>query len=117
MAMKLINSRPGARVPPVLTSSSLTGAGLMDVWDAVLAHREQLIASGGLERRRAVQQRDWMWQLVDDTLLEALRQSPGVQRGRAGWEDEVMAGEISAVDGAEDILRAFAAHLPKAWVA
>ncbi|MCL1840957.1 MAG: methylmalonyl Co-A mutase-associated GTPase MeaB, partial [Propionibacteriaceae bacterium] len=117
MAMKLINSNPGARIPPVLTSSSYTGDGLMDVWDAVLKHREQLVASGGLERRRAVQQRDWMWQLVDDTLLEALRQAPAVKHGRAGWEHEVMTGDLSAVDGAEAILRAFATDLPPTWLA
>ena len=116
IAMKLINSDPSARVPPVLTSSSYSGAGLDDVWEAVLAHRAHLDASGSLEARRALQQRDWMWQLVDDTLLETVRSTPAVRAVRAATEAAVMSGERSAVDGAETLLRAFAAHAPAAWL-
>ena len=117
MAMKLINSDPKARIPPVLTSSSYTGIGLMDVWAAVMEHRAHLIASGSLETRRALQQRDWMWQLVDDTLLETVRQTAAVRQGRAEWENAVMSQDLSAVDGAEQILTAFGANVPSSWLA
>ena len=64
IAMKLITADPKARRPPVLTSSSYTGAGLLEVWQAVLDHRAYLESSGGLATRRATQQRDWLWALA-----------------------------------------------------
>jgi LAO/AO transport system kinase len=71
--------------------------------------------SGGLLRRRAEQQRDWMWSLIDDELIEAVRQCPAVRSRRAGLEQAVMAGDLSAVDAAQQVLSQFAANLPAAW--
>jgi LAO/AO transport system kinase len=115
-AMKLITSDPKARRPPVLTSSSYTGVGLLDVWDAILEHRAYLEESGGLERRRAHQQRDWMWSLIDDELLDSIRQTASVKQVRAGLEADVMAGRLSAVEAAQEVLAIFARHLPSAWL-
>uniref|UniRef100_S0DEZ1 GTPase n=1 Tax=termite gut metagenome TaxID=433724 RepID=S0DEZ1_9ZZZZ len=115
-AMKLITSDPNARRPPVLTSSSYTGVGLMDVWQAVLDHRAYLEESGGLAERRARQQRDWMWSLIDDELLESVRQTPAVKRIRTSLEAEVMEGQTSAVEAAQNVLAAFAQNLPATWL-
>jgi LAO/AO transport system kinase len=115
-AMRLITSDPNARRPPVLTSSSVTGDGLMDVWTQVGEHRQYLQESGTLDSRRARQQRDWMWSLVDDELIEAVRQSPEIKAQRGALESDVMSGETSAVEAADVILQTFAAHLPSEWV-
>jgi len=115
-AMKLITSDPNVRRPPVLTSSSYTGAGLMDVWQAILDHRAYLESTGGLQARRAEQRREWMWALVDDELLESVRQTRQIKELRAQLEADVMARRISAVDAAQKILAVFAAHLPGTWV-
>ncbi|MDR0960513.1 MAG: methylmalonyl Co-A mutase-associated GTPase MeaB [Propionibacteriaceae bacterium] len=114
-ALRLITSDPKARRAPVLTSSSLTGVGLMEVWEAVLEHREWLEESGGLERRRAIQQRDWMWALVDDDLLETVRQIPAVKARREELEDAVMRGDLNAVEASQEILELFAGNLPERW--
>jgi LAO/AO transport system kinase len=114
-AMRLITSDPKARRPPVLTSSSYTGAGLLDVWKAVQDHRAELEDSGSLIERRARQQRDWMWSLVDDELVESVRQCAEVKNQRQALEQAVMNGDASAVDGAATILKTFAAHLPDHW--
>jgi len=115
-AMKLITSDPNARRPPVLTSSSYTGDGLMDVWQAVLDHRAYLEETGGLAERRARQQRDWMWSLIDDELIEAVRQVPAIKQVRARLETEVMSGQTSAVDAAEEVLGLFSRNLPANWL-
>jgi LAO/AO transport system kinase len=114
-ALKLITSDPQARRPPVLNTSSYTGLGLDDLWQAVLAHRAHLDAAGGLARRRAEQQRDWLWALVDDELIEAIRQCPAVKSQRAALEQAVMTGRTSAVEAAETVLRSFALELPPHW--
>ena len=113
MAMRLITSDPDARRPPVLTSSSLTGKGLAEVWQAVLDHRTWLETSGGgLEERRATQQILWLWALVEGELGDALRRAPSVRTLRAGLEADVAAGDLSALEASGQILRALAHDLP-----
>lgn len=115
IAMKLITSDPNAVRPPVLTSSSLTGKGLDELWAEILAHRARLEASGQLEARRAKQQRDWLWALVRGELEDALGLSAGVTAIRAGLEADVETGELSALEASEAILRAFAQDAASIW--
>ena len=107
IAMKLITSDPNAPRPPVLTSSSLTGNGLDEVWQAILGHRARLEAAGQLQARRAKQQREWLWALVHGELEDALRVSPAVNAIRAQLEAEVESGELSALEASDAILSAF----------
>ena len=115
VAMKLISSDPAARRPPVLTSSSYTGKGLDEVWQAVLAHRSYLEQREGLEPRRARQQVQWLWSLVEGEVLDGLRDSPKVQALRPGIEARITDNELSALEGADQLLRAFVADLPTRW--
>lgn len=115
IAMKLINSDPTAPRPPVLTSSSLTGKGLDEVWQAIVDHRARLEASGQLESRRARQQREWLWALVQGELEDALRTSPSVSAIRAGLEARVEEGELSALEASASILAAFAKDVGAIW--
>lgn len=106
IAMKLIKAADERRTP-VLTSSAYTGEGLDEVWKAVLAHRAALAADGSLDARRAAQQRDWMWALVRDDLITALRRSPEVKAIAKSLESAVSSGELSAVEASTEILDAF----------
>lgn len=109
-AMRLV--MPGdVRRPPVLTCSAVTGAGLDEVWAEVLAHREWLRANGSLEGRRARQQEDWMWAMVDAHLSDAVRESPSVRVLQESLAADVRQGRLSAVEGTERILAAFRADL------
>lgn len=40
-------------VPPVIATTATTGDGVTEVWNALRAHRDHLVATGELERRRA----------------------------------------------------------------
>jgi len=51
-------------VPPVVTCSALTGDGLAEIYNLILVHRQKLLASGDLEKKRMAQARDWFWSLV-----------------------------------------------------
>lgn len=115
IAMKLISTDPKAPRPPVLTSSSLTGKGLDEVWKAIVAHRERLEKAGQLEARRARQQREWLWALVRGELEDGLRNSAAVNAIRARLEGEVEDGELSALEAADQILAAFATDVPALW--
>jgi LAO/AO transport system kinase len=106
-AMRLMLPGADVRRPAVLTCSAMTGAGLDEVWAAVLDHRAHLESEGSLEVRRAQQQQDWMWALVDAHLTDAVRVAPRVREQRTQIESAVRSGELSAVDAAARILDAF----------
>ena len=108
IAMKLITSDNSKRRAPVLTCSSYTGAGLDEVWDAVTKHRAELEESGTLAARRLDQPRDWLWNMVRDELMEALRTSPEVRATAERVEAQLADESLSALEGAQEILRTFA---------
>ncbi len=93
--------------PPVLTCSGQTNIGLDEIWQAVLRHRETFEASGELATLRAAQQRRWMWSMVEDALVEAVRTQPSVTRLRRDLEARLSTGETTAALGAEAILEVF----------
>ena len=108
IAMKLISSDESRRRPPVLTCSSYTGAGLDDVWEAVTKHRADLEKAGELVGRRQSQQRAWLWNMVEQEIIQSLRTSPEVREVAARVEADLAAEKISAVEGSTDILETFA---------
>ncbi len=116
IAMKLISGEPDKRRAPVLTCSSYTGAGIDEVWDTVTRHRAALEADGDLVARRLAQQRDWLWNMVREEILESLRTAPGVRRVTADVEARVAQETTSALEGSAEILAAYAAAVPTfAW--
>jgi LAO/AO transport system kinase len=104
-ALRLVRGRE-EWAPPVVTCSALEDAGVDDVWDRVLSHRDHL-GPDGLARKRAHQQLEFTWALVRDELDQRLRHSPGVRAVRAELRDAVLAGEIPATVAADRILAAY----------
>ena len=105
-ALHFVRRGGGDWVPPVLTCSGLTGAGVPEVWAKVLEHRASL-GEDGLARKRAEQQLDFTWALVRDELETRLRRSPGVRRVRDEVREEVLRGELQATAAADRIIAAF----------
>lgn len=111
-ALRLMRSGEDAPPPFVETCSGLTGAGLDEVWAAVLAHRERLEEAGGLDRRRARQQRHWMWTMAETELVQGLHRSEAVRAIRAEVEAGVETGRLSAVEGTARLLAAYRDEAP-----
>ena len=103
-ALRMVHGRD--RAPAVVTCSGLTGAGVEDVWQRVLDHREQLGADG-LAEKRSHQQLDFAWALVRDELEQRLRRSSSVRRVRTQVRELVLRGDLPAVAAADRILAAF----------
>lgn len=104
-AVRLVRGRNGW-VPPVLTCSGLTGAGVEQLWQAVLRHRE-FLGEDGLHQKRSGQQVDLMWALVKDELAERLRRSPGVRDAQKSISESVAAGIVSPTAAADELLLAY----------
>gem|GEM_PF-6262031 len=61
--------------------------------------------------RKAVsgaQQRAWLWNMVEQEIIQSLRTSPEVRQVAERVEADLAAERVSAVEGATDILDAFA---------
>jgi LAO/AO transport system kinase len=91
----------------VLTASALTGAGVVEVWDAITEAFAAATASGAKARRRSEQARSWMWSEVSDTLMERFRADPAVREQLDALEREVVAGTVSPSAAAARLLDAF----------
>jgi LAO/AO transport system kinase len=100
-------SRDGAWTPRAVVSSSLTGLGLDEIWHLVVEHRRSLEERGLFDARRRQQRLDWMWSLVDQGLLAAVREHPEVAAMVGRLEAEVLDGRNTPTAAAETILEAF----------
>jgi LAO/AO transport system kinase len=105
-ALRFVHRGGKGWLPPVLTCSGLTGEGVPEVWDKVLAHRASL-GEDGLALKRSEQQLDFTWALVRDELESRLSRSPGVAAVRDEVRAEVLAGRLPATAAADRILSAF----------
>ena len=106
-ALRMLHGTQSAWQVPVLTCSGLDGSGLDEVWSKVLAHQEQLAASGELQRRRQRQEVQWTWRMVRDTLEHDLREHPALRSLAPELERAVRAGELTPSLAAKQILDAF----------
>lgn len=104
MAIRLIYPRDTLWRPPVLTTSAVEGAGLQELWDTVLRHRDVLTEAGDFESKRRQQQVEWMWAMIRDTVIDRLLSHPGVKDLRAEVERQVRDGELTAALGAQRII-------------
>lgn len=93
--------------PPVLMMSALENSGLDGLWDKISEHRALFEGNGELQRRRQAQLMNWMWNMVDEAVLAAVRTHPDVRGKRADLERDVLAGTSTPTLGAREILRAF----------
>jgi LAO/AO transport system kinase len=93
--------------PRVVLSSALEGTGLEEIWRLIQEHRSMLESSGLLEQQRRRQRLRWMWSLVDEGLLAAVREHRGVAAIVDRLEGEVIGGTVTPTAAAERILAAF----------
>ncbi len=104
-ALHLITPPSARWQPPVVICSAVTEEGLPAIWAQIERHREVLSADGTWEQRREDQQVRWMWSMVDDRLLRALRSSVASLAPRL--EADVRAGRMTATSAADRLLEAF----------
>jgi LAO/AO transport system kinase len=105
-ALRLVYAGSGGWVPPVVTCSGLTGDGVDEVWTLVARHRE-FLGANGIAAKRSAQQWELAISLVRETLLARLQHSPAVAEVRDRLRSDVLAGTVTAVAAADEMLAAF----------
>ncbi len=90
----------------VMPCSGLTGAGVPEIWQSIVAATEAGRASGALAARRAAQQVSWLWSTAESALVQTLHEAPAVAAIREAVEAEVRDGRITPAMGAARLLDA-----------
>ncbi len=103
VALHILASGAGIEAPPVFTYSALTGSGIAELWQTILAHREWLDGSGQLMEKRRAQQVRWMWTLIEERFRERLRTDPKVKARLPALEAAVADGKLPPALAAEEI--------------
>jgi len=106
-ALHILRPATPTWTPPVVTCSGLTGDGLDGLWAKVTEHRDKLTETGELGQRRRAQQVRWMWSMLEDRLMAALKERPEVGAVLSDCERRVAAGDLAAGLAAEQVLEAF----------
>ena len=106
-ALRLTQPTSPTWTPPVMMCAGLPGEGLDEVWAQVEAHRVALTGSGEWDERRRAQRLAWMWSMVEDRLLAALRDDPAVLDLLGTAEADVLDGRTTPAAAAERLLDAF----------
>ncbi len=91
--------------PPVQTCSAIKREGLVEIWDAMCAHRGAMNTSGEFASRRRQQAQTWMWALVEGEIRRRLREDPNVAAQIDGLEDAVAEGEQTAGAAAAGVIQ------------
>ena len=106
-ALHLLTPASPNWTPPVLTCSALSGDRLDAVWEQIELHRRTFLDSGEWEARRRSQQRNWMWALVEERLLDRFHRHEAVAAEVAEIEQAVLNGELSPSVAADRLLEHF----------
>ncbi|MFO1073458.1 MAG: methylmalonyl Co-A mutase-associated GTPase MeaB [Geminicoccaceae bacterium] len=106
-ALRIIEPESPTWRPPVLPISAVTGAGLPELWQAIRRHRERLEASGERAAKRRRQQVAWMWSMLEDRLMRALREHPDVRGLLPELEAAVAQDRLTPTLAVERLLAAF----------
>ncbi len=101
---RMLNMSSGSRWrPPVLCTTATTGAGVREVWEAVVDHRAHLAAGGELQDRRRRRAAEEVTRLVAARLLDKARTVTSGPRA-AELAEAVASGNVDPWTAAEELL-------------
>ncbi len=87
--------------------SALEGRGLAEIWQAVKEYKAHLDKTGEFSKKRARQNLNWMKAVIEEELLSGFYRNPGVKASLGDVQNKVKAGDYSAREGAEILLKAY----------
>ncbi len=102
-ALHILAPKSPTWTPPVITISGLANEGLDALWEQVELHRTRMTASGEWQSRRADQQVSWMWDLLQQRMMEALKNDKRTADRLKSLEASVREGETSVSIAVEEI--------------
>lgn len=106
-ALHLLTPASAAWMVPVLTCSALERGGIAEVWAAIGKYRQAMDGIGRFDQRRAEQAHAWMWNEINETLLQTLKNDAAVAAQLPALERDVAAGRMAPGAAARRLVKAF----------
>ncbi|KAJ6668765.1 hypothetical protein lerEdw1_012249 [Lerista edwardsae] len=106
-ALKLLRKRSKVWRPKVMRISAKTGEGISDMWDKMTEFRDLMLTSGELITKRQRQQKVWMWNVIQESMLDHFRSHLAVKDQIPLLEEKVVSGILSPGLAADLLLKAF----------
>ncbi|XP_029416681.1 methylmalonic aciduria type A protein, mitochondrial isoform X3 [Nannospalax galili] len=78
-ALKLLRKRSEVWRPKVIRISTRSGEGISEMWILMRKFQDLMLASGELTTKRQKQQKVWMWNLIQENVLEHFKTHPAVR--------------------------------------
>lgn len=106
-ALQFIHPRAPDWSVPVKTCSAMAGEGMEEVWSTMKKYRETVSQNDTLNQRRGEQVRSWFWEEVSETLINELKQHPGMNSKVAEIERAVADHRIPPTVAARELVDLF----------
>jgi LAO/AO transport system kinase len=92
---------------PVEACSALNSEQTVQSWETMQRFRDTQTKDGLIEKNRATQARDWMWNEISNGLVERLKTNPDVAARVAELEAAVTANKLSPTTAADELMDVF----------
>ena len=103
-ALRILQSSADKETP-VMTISGLKNIGIDDLWKEISKKLHDLKLDGTLEKNRLHQQKKWMWEMVEETIIREIETKPNIMKLKSEMEESITNGKTTPVIAAENILR------------
>lgn len=101
----VIPQRLGSRQTPVLGVSALQNHGIAELWHAITDYQHQLKQHNRLSEKRAKQNIEWTWELINQGLLQRFQHHPQIIKALPDLLAQVAAGNLQPQQAAEQLLQ------------
>ena len=106
-ALHLLRAQSENWQPKTLLCSSVTGAGINEVWNTVEAFKDIKTSTDTFKTHREQQAIAWMWDEIHENLNDKLKTSPAIATHIPILEREVQSGKSTPTEAARKILDIF----------
>jgi LAO/AO transport system kinase len=93
--------------PYAVTCSAIEGNGILDVWEMVEQYIEFARENGYLDHLRTQQAKYWMYETINQNLLDGFYKSEVMEGLIASTESRVLKNELSSFTAAYELLREY----------
>ena len=106
-ALSLIQKRASKIHPQVLSCSAHESKGMEDIWAIITQYYKTSLNAGEFEDKRDKQKVAWMWQEIQEQLINELKNNKEIQKFAVQLESEVVEGSKTSSEAAAQILAKF----------
>jgi LAO/AO transport system kinase len=106
-ALHMFPPRHDGWLPPVLTCSSLTGAGIIDVWETIKSFESHTKKYGSFDANRRGQRVQWLNHTIESELLMEFWNDSRIKEKLGSVREQVESGELYSGRAAHELMKVF----------